>query len=79
MSWTVFQCDNPDFRVRSVPDDISFGVRRSAMQRSEAFRESPDVAPLFLAGSSDVLLGGQVTCSHSVNKDCLLAIHRPQR
>ncbi|TEB26387.1 hypothetical protein FA13DRAFT_1636186 [Coprinellus micaceus] len=39
MSWTVFRCDNPDFRVRSVPDDITFGVKRSAMERSEAFRE----------------------------------------
>ncbi|TEB04482.1 hypothetical protein FA13DRAFT_1723334, partial [Coprinellus micaceus] len=38
MSWTVFRCDNPDFRVRSVPDDITFGVKRSAMERSEAFR-----------------------------------------
>jgi hypothetical protein len=33
-----FHCENPDFLVHSVPDDITFPVNRNAMQRSEIFR-----------------------------------------
>jgi hypothetical protein len=37
--WTgTFECDNPDFQVRSLCEDVSFGVKRTAMQRSEVFR-----------------------------------------
>ncbi|KAJ2928773.1 hypothetical protein H1R20_g8172, partial [Candolleomyces eurysporus] len=39
MSWSNFQCENPDFHVRSVADDVTFGVSRPAMQRSEVFRD----------------------------------------
>ncbi|KAF5336845.1 hypothetical protein D9611_003181 [Ephemerocybe angulata] len=39
MSWSIFQCQDPDFSVRSAPDNITFGVSRHAMQRSEVFRD----------------------------------------
>ncbi|GLB36409.1 hypothetical protein LshimejAT787_0306970 [Lyophyllum shimeji] len=38
-SWTTFHCENPDFTVRSVPDDISFRVNRESMRNSEVFRD----------------------------------------
>ncbi|KAF8740650.1 hypothetical protein AX14_007786 [Amanita brunnescens Koide BX004] len=37
MSWTSFHCEDPDFTVHSVPDDVSFGVKRSALQNSQVF------------------------------------------
>jgi hypothetical protein len=37
MSWTTFHCENPDFQVRSIPDDVFFAVNRSALERSEVF------------------------------------------
>ncbi|TFK20157.1 hypothetical protein FA15DRAFT_140849 [Coprinopsis marcescibilis] len=37
--WTKFECNNPDFHVRSLPDNVTFGVTRLAMQRSEVFRD----------------------------------------
>jgi hypothetical protein len=38
MSWTTFHCENPDFQVRSIVDDVVFAVSRSALERSEVFR-----------------------------------------
>lgn len=37
--WTTFECQAPDFQVRSLSDDVTFGVNRAAMQRSEVFRD----------------------------------------
>jgi hypothetical protein len=34
----TFQCEDPDFLVRSIPDDISFPVRRDALNASQVFR-----------------------------------------
>lgn len=39
MSWTSFHCEDADFTIRSVPDDVSFGVRRSSLQNSQVFRD----------------------------------------
>ncbi|KAF8971534.1 hypothetical protein BDZ97DRAFT_1651201 [Flammula alnicola] len=39
MSWTTFHCQNPDFKVRSIPDGTIFAVTRSALQNSEVFRD----------------------------------------
>ncbi|KJA25990.1 hypothetical protein HYPSUDRAFT_133620 [Hypholoma sublateritium FD-334 SS-4] len=39
MSWTTFHCENPDFKVRSIPDDTTFAVRRAALQGSEVFKD----------------------------------------
>ncbi|KAH0590394.1 hypothetical protein H2248_000560 [Termitomyces sp. 'cryptogamus'] len=38
-SWTTFECENSDFIVRSVPDDVSFEVKRTSMRNSEVFRD----------------------------------------
>lgn len=38
-AWTSFHCENPDFIVRSIPDDVDFAVNRAAMQTSEVFRD----------------------------------------
>ena len=48
LSWTSFHCENPDFTVRSIPDDVSFEVNRTAMQTSEVFstRSLQDVGPI---------------------------------
>lgn len=37
--WTTFHCEDPDFVVRSVPDDISFKVNCESMRNSEVFRD----------------------------------------
>ncbi|KAG6837029.1 hypothetical protein H0H93_015892 [Arthromyces matolae] len=38
--WMTFQCDKPDFVVRSIPDDISFKVNRALMSsNSDVFRD----------------------------------------
>ncbi|KAG6832234.1 hypothetical protein H0H92_004199 [Tricholoma furcatifolium] len=37
-SWTSFECDNPDFVVRSVPDNVTFKVNRKALSNSEVFQ-----------------------------------------
>lgn len=41
MTWSTFQCDDPDFFVRSMRDDppVQFGVLRKALSDSEVFRE----------------------------------------
>ncbi|KAK2462064.1 hypothetical protein APHAL10511_006527 [Amanita phalloides] len=39
MSWTSFHCEEADFAVRSVPDNVSFGAKRSALQTSQVFRD----------------------------------------
>ncbi|KAG6866815.1 hypothetical protein C0991_008751 [Blastosporella zonata] len=38
-SWTTFECENPDFLVRSVPDDVCFNVNRASLSASEVFRD----------------------------------------
>ncbi|KAF5377595.1 hypothetical protein D9615_005169 [Tricholomella constricta] len=50
-SWTSFHCDNPDFVVRSVPDNTSFKVNRTLMRNSEVFR---DMFSFGKTGSSDL-------------------------
>ncbi|RDB28714.1 hypothetical protein Hypma_015247 [Hypsizygus marmoreus] len=39
--WTAntFHCENPDFIVKSIPDDVRFSVNRASMQNSEVFRD----------------------------------------
>ncbi|CAA7264728.1 unnamed protein product [Cyclocybe aegerita] len=39
VSWTTFQCNNSDFRVRLIPDGTEYPVSRLALQRSEVFRD----------------------------------------
>ncbi|KAH7883810.1 hypothetical protein F5I97DRAFT_1596380 [Phlebopus sp. FC_14] len=34
-----FFCENPDFWVQSLPDHVKFGVRRSALETSDTFRD----------------------------------------
>ncbi|TDL28838.1 hypothetical protein BD410DRAFT_738597 [Rickenella mellea] len=39
MSWSSFNCTNPDFSVRSIPDDVKFDVsKNSLINGSEVFR-----------------------------------------
>ena len=38
MTWTICHCEDPDFWVRSIRDDIQFGVERASLERSEVFR-----------------------------------------
>jgi hypothetical protein len=44
MSWPAFNCDEPDFFVRSMRDDppVQFGVLRKALSQSEIFRNMFD-------------------------------------
>ncbi|KAF9459464.1 hypothetical protein BDZ94DRAFT_1171582 [Collybia nuda] len=37
--WSSFHCDNPDFVVKSVPDNITFAVNRNLLGTSEIFRD----------------------------------------
>jgi hypothetical protein len=39
--WSSFHCANPDFVVKSVPDNATFAVNRKAMEASEIFRMIP--------------------------------------
>ncbi|KAF5356283.1 hypothetical protein D9756_004229 [Leucocoprinus leucothites] len=39
MTWNSFSCNNPDFTVRSIPDDVVYRVRRTALINSEVFRD----------------------------------------
>lgn len=43
--WTTFECETPDFQVRSLHDDVTFGVNRAAMQRSQVFRDMFSIPP----------------------------------
>lgn len=36
--WSSFHCKDPDFVVKSVPDNITFAVNRISMSASEIFR-----------------------------------------
>lgn len=47
-AWTSFHCENPDFIVRSIPDDVDFAVNRAAMQTSEVFSTLQKSVPSFL-------------------------------
>jgi hypothetical protein len=38
MPWASFSCDDADFGVRSIPDGVTYRVRRSALTNSEVFR-----------------------------------------
>jgi hypothetical protein len=39
MAWT-FYCPKPDFYIRSIPDDVCFGVQRSRLEEgSDVFRK----------------------------------------
>jgi len=38
MTWTTFHCEEPDFWVRSVQDDVCFDAERSSLERSDVFR-----------------------------------------
>jgi hypothetical protein len=38
MTWTIFHIEDPDFWVRSIPDDIQYGVHRASLELSEVFR-----------------------------------------
>ncbi|PPQ63512.1 hypothetical protein CVT24_004740 [Panaeolus cyanescens] len=42
-NWSTFTCENADFKVRSVPDNIVFNARRTALLDSEVFRDMFDM------------------------------------
>lgn len=68
-SWTTFHCENPDFVVKSVPDDISFKVNRASMRNSEVFRD------MFSVGEADSENQEQVVDLHETTS-VLLALLR---
>ncbi|KAG5639300.1 hypothetical protein H0H81_004502 [Sphagnurus paluster] len=74
-SWTTFHCENPDFVVKSVPDDISFKVNRASMRNSEVFRtlSNPRHLPIpELAFSGDMFSVGE---ADSENQEQVVDLH----
>jgi len=73
MTWSSFTCDNPDFAVRSVPDDVLFHVQRAALDNSEVFRRSHDFSWWH---SSKIVLGDMFICCDQLNNETL-NLHEP--
>ncbi|EKM83435.1 hypothetical protein AGABI1DRAFT_123764 [Agaricus bisporus var. burnettii JB137-S8] len=68
MTWSLFTCENPDFAVRSIPDDVLFRVRRAALDNSEVFRWYPYISWWH---NSKKVLGDMFICCDQLSNETL--------